>query len=784
MRRFRLIRSTFGLLLGSSIASCGSDGPTEPAGPPEAPPGVQVTAAPAEGSLSVSWTPVSGATSYTVYMASAAGVTKANYTTHPDGRTIANASTPTVVSGLEGKTYYVVVTASNAEGESAESAEASGAPNVPLSPTGNTTLTATSYRFTRVNIREGVTVTLSGPVAITVVEDATIEGTLRANCHAVELRVAGDVVIEGRVTNACTILPAGGGPDLKILADGSLVVGVDPSLNDALVSDGAIRLTDTATENVSFSPLFEPSGSNSPPAAAPPAGQAAGVGVTIERPIRAGKGLKLTNEGNIAVGADLLGLDGMGVPARSQSPACDNTSTPGSNGGPVYVASRSGTLTIADDVTISGGDGGSGGDCTARPLAASATAVGGRGGDGGGIYFGGQVISFGNDVLLLRGSGGPGGDAVAEGGTGPAPCGDGFTGTATGGAGGARGGIGYVVRTPGEVVGLPLERGGDGGVGGAATAEGGNGAGCGTTAGDGGDGGLATAFGGSGGIGPSGNIWPRGPISHRSGAGGAARSTGGDGGNGADLCTAKEPGGDGGWGGDATATGGPNGGAAVGGTGSLGRGDSFGGDGGDGGDGLGGGEARDGGTAESTGDPTTEQDGTGGNDGVFCEDLPTWDLYFGDIPNGNIAPGTDVVIPVFDEAHATQMGTVPGRFKTPFESGVAGIQYVRLNEFILFGRGKAFFDLGNVVPGFPVVTVEAFVDLVCTAQNCSQIVGYYDGDEVGRVGNEAVVGPENQQQLLRLPPPPPNVPYYDAFEVEVIDGGFWVNNWNVSIVDP
>jgi hypothetical protein len=341
-----------------------------------------------------------------------------------------------------------------------------------------------------------------------------------------------------------------------------------------------------------------------------------------------------------------------------------------------------------------------------------------------------------------------------------------------------------VLRSPGEIVGIPAERGGDGGVGGTATAEGGDGAGCGVNAGDGGDGGLATALGGAGGAGPSAHIWPRGPISHRSGAGGAARATGGDGGNGGDRCLAKQPGGNGGLGGNAVATGGADGGAAIGGTGSLGRGDGLGGEGGDGGDGLGGGAARAGGTAASTGDPTTELDGAAGANGVFCEDLPTWDLYFGGIPNGNIPPGTNVVIPVFDEAHATQMGTVPARFKNVAESGQPGVQYVRLNEFILIGLGKAYFDLGNVVPAFPVATVEAFVELVCTAQNCAQLVGYYDDDEVARVGNQAVTGPVNQQQLLRLPPPPPGVPYYDAFEFQVVNGGFWVNNWNVSIVDP
>ena len=90
------------------------------------------------GGLQVSWDNVSGASNYHIYLASVSGVGKENYTGLTDGRKISDVSTPYTVGNLnDGITYYVVVTAANAAGESAESQEQSAvATPVPGIPSG------------------------------------------------------------------------------------------------------------------------------------------------------------------------------------------------------------------------------------------------------------------------------------------------------------------------------------------------------------------------------------------------------------------------------------------------------------------------------------------------------------------------------------------------------------------------------------------------------------------------------------------------------------------------
>ena len=105
--------------------------------------------------MTVSWAGVTGATSYTVYLASQAGVNRANYTNLPDGQRIQNATSPTTVSNLEGKTYYFVVTASNSGGESGASAEAAATPDVLLSPQSNGQLAGGEYTYSSMNIPTG-----------------------------------------------------------------------------------------------------------------------------------------------------------------------------------------------------------------------------------------------------------------------------------------------------------------------------------------------------------------------------------------------------------------------------------------------------------------------------------------------------------------------------------------------------------------------------------------------------------------------------------------------------
>jgi len=106
--------------------------PTAPAAP------TGVTAAGGAKQATISWTAVSGATSYNIYYATTSGVTVGN------GIKIAGATSPYVQTGLSaGTTYYYIVTAVNNVGESTASAQASATtspapPAVPAAPTGVT----------------------------------------------------------------------------------------------------------------------------------------------------------------------------------------------------------------------------------------------------------------------------------------------------------------------------------------------------------------------------------------------------------------------------------------------------------------------------------------------------------------------------------------------------------------------------------------------------------------------------------------------------------------------
>jgi hypothetical protein len=112
------------LLAACAVAAsgCGSSGGNSNTTVPSAPTGVQATAGNTE--VTISWSPVTGATSYNVYWSTASGVTPAS------GTKIAGATSPYVQTGLtSGTTYYYVVTAVNANGESLASSQVNGAPS-------------------------------------------------------------------------------------------------------------------------------------------------------------------------------------------------------------------------------------------------------------------------------------------------------------------------------------------------------------------------------------------------------------------------------------------------------------------------------------------------------------------------------------------------------------------------------------------------------------------------------------------------------------------------------
>lgn len=437
-------------------------------------------------------------------------------------------------------------------------------------------------------------------------------------------------------------------------------------------------------------------------------------------------------------------MDGADAPALSEGPLCDNTGALGGTGGSVYLSSRSGTLTIASGTTIQAGNGGRGGDCTANGDPAEARA--GKGGNGGGVYVGGQTVMVGNNVKLIRGNGGAGGTAHA---------------------------IGYVILEPGAIVGNPTEEGANGGKGGEAIADGGLGADCVCGVDD-----------------ARGNIWPIGADSHKRGDGGDADALGGDGGAGADCCAEKRPGGDGGKKGDAVATGGQIGGRGLGGNGKVGGATSL---GSDGGDGLGPGAGGTGGMGTGSGDPEDLEDGDDGSDGELCADLEFWYIYFSSIPDGNIEPGADLDLGVYDETQTTQTGTVAAHFQTPQEFGGETVQYFKSGSFLFVGPGGLQINLTSLLPEFPTALIQTLLDLLCNEANCVELVGYYQGEEVARVGSYPWVDTSDPhclpssssgcQQVLTLPPVPEGVPYCDSFAF-LTTGQFWLYHWDLLIVDP
>ena len=133
-QRNRLLLRLFILpLVISTVVSCGGGGgDSSPAGP-SAP--TNVTATPGDGEASIGWKNVTGATSYNIYYSTTTGVPKETATK------IDNVTSPNIVAGLNnGTTYFFVVTAVNAAGESADSSHVSATPVLapPVAPTGVT----------------------------------------------------------------------------------------------------------------------------------------------------------------------------------------------------------------------------------------------------------------------------------------------------------------------------------------------------------------------------------------------------------------------------------------------------------------------------------------------------------------------------------------------------------------------------------------------------------------------------------------------------------------------
>jgi alpha-tubulin suppressor-like RCC1 family protein len=116
------LTATAGSLLASATITINPGGtvPSPPTG---------VTAAPGNAQVTVSWSPESAVTSYNIYYSTSSGVTTTN------GTKITGAASPYLQTGLtNGTTYYYVVTAMNANGESTTSPQVSAQPMAALPP--------------------------------------------------------------------------------------------------------------------------------------------------------------------------------------------------------------------------------------------------------------------------------------------------------------------------------------------------------------------------------------------------------------------------------------------------------------------------------------------------------------------------------------------------------------------------------------------------------------------------------------------------------------------------
>ena len=138
----RTWRAVLVALAATALVMTGCGGGSSKPAKPTAPTGV--TATPGDTLVTLAWTAVSGATSYNVYYGTSAGVTTAGVTTAAAGTLLSDVTSPVDVTGLTNDTtYFFIVTAVNAGGESDASAEVSAVPAVNPAPAAPTGVTAT-----------------------------------------------------------------------------------------------------------------------------------------------------------------------------------------------------------------------------------------------------------------------------------------------------------------------------------------------------------------------------------------------------------------------------------------------------------------------------------------------------------------------------------------------------------------------------------------------------------------------------------------------------------------
>lgn len=180
------------------------------------------------------------------------------------------------------------------------------------------------------------------------------------------------------------------------------------------------------------------------------------------------------------------------------------------------------------------------------------------------------------------------------------------------------------------------------------------------------------------------------------------------------------------------------------------------------------------------GNPNPIPNGDPGDPGTPCPPIVIWYVYHSILPNGPIPPGSIFPLPTFPEPDATQppTGIVPLRFMEPTDVGFP-TQYVKEGN-MLFVMGGLEYNLLELPPTFPVISLGATVTHGCTTQGCVTITGYAGDDWVATAVNQSTVPGETE--TIALPAPPPGLTYDRVTIVSTSLMSF--DHWGIIIVDP
>ena len=198
-----------------------------------APTGVQAT--PGDTSVTLSWSPVDGATSYACYWGTTTPVTLANSTE------IASVTSPYIKGGLNnGQNYYFAMTASDAHGESPFATEAHAVPAViaaPAAPSGVTgTLSGTVGSFDVTLARGAKTKLTATPVTAATYQDSTVANATAYYYQVTALNAGGESVGSSEITVPVINLSGTTWSILETVLSNSCGTSIPPVTNTATIT--------------------------------------------------------------------------------------------------------------------------------------------------------------------------------------------------------------------------------------------------------------------------------------------------------------------------------------------------------------------------------------------------------------------------------------------------------------------------------------------------------------------------------------------------------------------